>query len=959
MYVEAANWITGELSSSTNQEKNVATEVENKIDALQPIAEKYDRSFRTSKLIMDEETVIRLENAASSLWNSIAIAIKIEKDDRAGQLLCRCKFFASILLSIHEALGPSNERKLRTFKCYVNIFKVATDRNWAQLTKKIQEQLDKVLRILEGSSSSFTRSESKNFQKLKFEFFLLHFQISLGEGDFETAKIYSSKTDIIGNMDIIDGALLLELCRIIYNAAVRLRGQLPKPQIDATREILSLLKDVQSYLELPVAELKTHVDYSNLKYSTILFLTNCLIEQPLTDWDPIGCEKYLNLLQNEYPKKIEPFTLSMTFSQKKNGPNTIENIEEILMRMIMSVDVISNFDAVVGAINEFSAMSTKRATVCLDYMLMNKLDPEKDHKWLEKLLVSRFFITTQAKTMTDSEIVASLEGLCDQIERRLMRSISKHSMSSIVTLLWNSGKKLEKSGKYEESVGFYKLSLSGVISQNYSDKGKIQRALQSAYINIQDNAKAENIYQNMDPIDKESPLTQLLMLKIYLYKDDQDSALKCLEMMRFSEHENAIDALILAASECKKSTDLAIKAMSFLFEAMEDQQISKNKMSNWSIPTFCLLRYTLQMLMKMAEDEEENVFTNYLPTMRRLLEKGIEYLRRIKVFNELGSGIEKDPKYEEVISVDEIEWFAATSYNIALKCLDDHVKLEFLDFSKFSLQYLQLIPIQEFTFPKMLHYTYWRFRSTIMCLLIGKNVLLPGNEAGLRDIQCQSSDLMDEISRKKNSQEFNDGCGPNDIEQLDECFIDALNLNYEIALILRDTIKVSDILKMTSRYQDPKIETLLVNSAKSVPDLPRGVLIEVLHTIIERNIRNTSIEDYAICSWLRSLLDSSLNVKHDSRKDLTERVLARLKTTFSPNDQKSDLLKQEAEMIATLSWNEGIKSIINDERAAGISWCSSSIQFSSLVNQALEVQLRNLWKSLASSAEIPEDAIKI
>lgn len=907
---------------------------------------------------MEEDTVIRLENAASSLWNSIAIAIKIEKDDRAGQLLCRCQFFASILLSIHEALVPSNERKLRTFKCYINIFKVITDRNWVQITKKIQEQSDKALRILEGGSSSFTSSETTNFQKLKFEFFLLNFQTSLKEGDFESARIYSSKTDIVGNIDIIDSALLLELCRIIYNAAVTLREQLPEPRADTGQEILSLLKDVQSYLELPVAELKTHADYSKLKYSTILFLTNCLIEQPLTDWDPTDCEKYLNLLQNEYPKKIEPFTLSITFSQKRNSPNTIENIEEILMRMIMSVDVISNFDAVVGAINEFAAISTKRAIVCLDYTFMNKLDPERDHKWLEKLLVARFFITTQAKTMTDSEIIASLEGLCDQVERKLMRPISKHSMSSIVTLLWNSGKKLEKNDKYEESVGFYKLSLKGIISQNYSDKGKIQRALQSAYINIQDNASAEKVYQDMDPTDKESPLTQLLMLKISLYKDDQPSALKCLEMMRFSEHENAIDALILAASECKRSTDLAIKAMSFLFEAMEDQQVVKNKVSNWSIPTFCLLRYTLQMLMKMAEDKEENVFTHHLPTMRSLLEKGIEYLRRIKVFNELGNGIEKDPKYKEVTSVDEIEWFAATSYNIALKCLDDHVELDFLDFSKFSLQYLQLIPIQEFTFPKMLHYTYWKFRSSIMCLLIGKNMLLPGNEDGLRHIQCQSSDLMDEILQKKNSEEFKDGCGPGDTERLDECYIDALNLNYEITLILRDTIKISEILKMTSRYQDPKIESLLVNSAKSIPDLPRGVLIEILQAIVERNIGNTRVEDYAICSWLRSLLDSSLNVRHDSRKDVTERILTRLKATFSPNHQNSDLLKQEAEMVATLSWNEGIKSIINDERADGVSWCKCSIQFASLVNHALEAQLRNLWKSLASSAEISEDAIQ-
>ena len=53
--------------------------VDNKISALYPIAEKYDRSFRTTTVILDEELILKLENAASSLWNSLTIAMKAEK----------------------------------------------------------------------------------------------------------------------------------------------------------------------------------------------------------------------------------------------------------------------------------------------------------------------------------------------------------------------------------------------------------------------------------------------------------------------------------------------------------------------------------------------------------------------------------------------------------------------------------------------------------------------------------------------------------------------------------------------------------------------------------------------------------------------------------------------------------------------------------------------------------------
>ncbi|CAI4393755.1 AGK_G0026600.mRNA.1.CDS.1 [Saccharomyces cerevisiae] len=45
---ETATWITSQVYAAKNLEKNDLITVDNKISALYPIAEKYDRSFRTT-----------------------------------------------------------------------------------------------------------------------------------------------------------------------------------------------------------------------------------------------------------------------------------------------------------------------------------------------------------------------------------------------------------------------------------------------------------------------------------------------------------------------------------------------------------------------------------------------------------------------------------------------------------------------------------------------------------------------------------------------------------------------------------------------------------------------------------------------------------------------------------------------------------------------------------------------
>lgn len=933
-------------------EDNLET-INNKLDGLLPLAIDYNNSLKVNEpRAAPREVIQRLESTASALWNAIAVAIKLEKNELSRKTLCYSRLFVCVLLSIHEILIPSLNRKLRIIQCYVNTLKASIDHDWENLHQTINDQLGERLEVLDSAAKLFKNNEEVPFKRLKLEFQILNLQRAMRSGNIKFAKEIDCEADIGTNIEILDSSSLLELCRIIYNAVFTLKEN----SSEDLPSVCYFLERICNYLELNVPSLKVHVDYSHLRYSVLLLFTSSLMDQSIETLDLSKCESLLKILQNEYPKKLETYALNIEFCKKVGGSGLTQTIKEIIMRMITSLDIILNFDGIMGVINEFSALDTVLALECLDFILIDKLDPERNHKRLERLFVLRFFITTQSKHLNNLEIIQNLEEYCIQAQKKLMDVLSKHAMSSIVTLLWNSGKKSEKTGNFLESIGFYKIALKNSISQEYSERGKIQRALMFAYIQVDEFDQCQELHEKMVPEDKESSLTQLLMLKTFIRQPDKESScIQCLERIKTSGHDNSMDTLILAVAECRTSKQLAIKAISMLFDAIESQQVSEQKLIQWSVPTLCLLRYTLQLIIKLTENEQLEVFIGYLVTMEQLLQKALDYLNRIRIIKRFHGFDNANPP--EVTSVDEIEWFASTSYNIALKCVAESVnEIDVLDFAKISNDFIQLIPRQEFTFPRMFHYTYWAFRSQLLCLTLARDTKCGENLDALKQIQIESLNLMDEILRQKKCHDFEDGCSPHENEKMGECLKDALSLTFETSMQMRDQSRISEVLIKTAQWQDPQIEDLLADSATSMYELPRGLFLETIGPLIQRNVGSPHIEDFKLCQWLRNFLDCALTLGQNSSLALVESILRRIQTSLiSTNTSNTDELRQEIEMIATLSWNQGVNSIIREEKSVGIAWCRTSIQFASLYSKHLEEQLKELWTSLASSAQLECD----
>ncbi|CAI4064608.1 hypothetical protein SKDZ_09G0930 [Saccharomyces kudriavzevii ZP591] len=955
---ETATWITSQVFAAKNLEKNDLVTIETKINALYPITEKYDRSFRTTTVILDEELILKLENAASSLWNSLTIAMKAEKasDEYFREVFCRSKIFATKLLSIHEALFRTNSNLLRTFKCYISSFKTASEQHFKEQIANTQQHTEKYFQIINEQVGSFSHEEKIEFKKLTFEFYLVNFQICLSENDLDTAKIYTSKVNIIDNSIYMDADLLIELCRMIYNAAVLLKeSDIPETQQIDTN-IIYFLKEVEKYLELPVENLKSHTDYSNLRYSVLIFMLNCLVEGYPQVSELEQCDYYLGLLQNEYPNKVDPFILAIKLVKRKDITNPAETIEEILMRMIMSANITSNFQTIMASINDLSELNTKLSIVCLDYLLFNKLNSKNDKKLLEKALCSRFLITTQSKTMKDSEMAESLDDFCAQFERILSEPLSKHAISCIITLLWNTGKKLEKMENYVDSIKFYKLALKDIISQNYSDRGKIQRALQVVYNKIHDYSNTLKIYQHMDEVDKQSPLCQLLILQFFLANDNTEEALTCLRQIKSSEDERSTEALILAVAECKRKTDLSVQGLLMLFEKLQSKSNPQSISPTSGSQTLSILRYTLQMIVKVSEEESRETFVNYLPTVEKLVLKAIEFLRTVKLLNELPSDVEKEVIYQQSVTVNEIEWFASFSYNVAVKCLTDESCESVSHFPQYCIQLIDLIPIQDFTFPKMYHFTYWKFKAVILQLMISKEEVMQDQRIKFQGIYEKSGELVNSINVMRKSSEFKDGSSPEDKKTLNECFLEALTIQVESALTISDQTKILDILKKTETYQNSGVDSLLIDVSSNMEDLPKGILVEIIETVLSRNI-GTEIKQDELCTWLRILLENAMHLNHEVNLRTLERVFKILELNQLSLLDTDGTLQRELETIATYCWNIGVNCIIKENKTDGIVWCKHSMGFADMVNKGLREQLYSLWESLASSANIDVNSV--
>ena len=963
-FCEVATWINSQLLDSKNLNSTNYKIITNRIDALQPTAEKYESSFRNGDIVIDESLLIRFENLYSTLWNTITLLLKNDYDTDGILFLCKCQLFTAIQLSVYNSLSKNN---MSYFNCFVVVMKSLVN-NIKHDNESINEIEDEIFKITKTHIDFFTNTfvantTDKNLQNSLIEAYVCLFQSYIQRNDTDTARIYLQKIEIDKLPKTVTPKTILEISRIIYNSSLHIYKKNSKQLKDVLQDIIMYLDKSLLFITTFVNDIKTHIDYIPLRYSILSLLIQCMIEKPqLSSEEQQRASNLLEQLQIEYPKKSMPFQLHVKFLKYTKCENMSDMIASVIMQMILNIDITKNIDSLINTINEFSEISTKHAVKSLDYLFQNKIDAMNDQIIFERVILTRFYTTLQSKNLNETEMIENLFEFYKLMEQIISKPLSRTSVSSIVTLLWSSGKKIEKTESYVLCSKFYELALKEIISGSYGDRGKLQRALVNSYILSNDLSKAEEILNTMSSQDKNHPLTTLLHIKLSLVLQNVTEIPKLFQFFSQSSNEMTIEVFILALNEVRNYPELLIDGATLLFKLLHrlNDSIGHIGKGKWDLSIVSLIRFTIQSVLKLTEEVQDNLDVN-IKNVITLLEEPLKYFKELKAKKDLN--ILEDESFSNETSfnltVDDIEWFASTAYNVGSTILRKETQLrDSFECISLANKYLELIPYADFTFTKMYHFNYWGYRCRAQMAVIKYQML----ETQL-GIEIDNTPKLQNLELEMLIQDiitFIKTAIPSNLlstEQIDELEILVIEICHVSINVLINESKIEAITNLLSieliENQDDLDECLaqcLINRDHVPMELRRSFIMQLIHRGLDSNKCNIT----KICYWIRIIFTDYNGKVGGSEYSVLERTSGKLKGNIGTHSTRSSEEELDIETISSICWNIGINCLISEERNEFIKWAKLAYQFSRYARVGLDQQMRNLLNSLLSTGQVSD-----
>ncbi|KAH3673622.1 hypothetical protein WICMUC_003525 [Wickerhamomyces mucosus] len=884
--INTAHSTAAKLEGKVSEADNAA--LKSSIDSILPLAERFERLLHTMEVDDLADSTKQIELVAIKLWNSATLSMK---EDDMKTLLLSIKLFSSLLFSIEESLGPTIKRKFRLMNCFYKTLRDSIDEYQLSIASKVQQYSDRCFKSLEAISESFDEAEIKQFNKFRAELFITKMQLSVIEDDIQMAKFYEEKAQVMNCVTANAKDYGVELFRIIYNTCIHL---FENSHHDDVIYFLSRRLDISS---VETSESKT------IKESICSLLVRSVIESPTEEHLNIA-ESAIKKMESLNPSSMDVFMLGIQLSNLKNNP--ISNVEEIVMRMVMSVPIRENFKGILGMINEHGKENSANAIRCYEYIFTNRLNPIDDHDNLELVFIA--MLNAYIKDAPDANRHEKLLKFLDIAERMLSKPISKKCSSSAVTLLWSFGKSKIKNSEFADAVSWLKLTLHKVILINEVDQAKVQRALQNAYIQLNEFENAIKYYEEMSTTEKNCVLTQYNMFKVYTHQENEIEVLKCLGKISDSSEKNILPILTLCASSTTVNTRIALETILVLLKKLD-----KDVGIDISIPT--TLRSVIELILK--EDNPE-----YLCNLLILFREAYKFAKDCKHI--------KNYKFSD----EELKWFCSQAFNISRSCLvsKDFTNGEF--FSGFCIDFISLIS-DGITFEESFGLKLWKFRAELIALMCvyesGKSeIILNDLKKRSIDLKISIEEVLILIQQKEDFSQFK--------KELGKLFLDSLIFEFESDLGLGNWESVEANLKYSMKFSNPDFDSTLVNLVIQGSH-PENIKVMVLYEVISRNFYTVS--KVTLSRWVRLLLkNSNLDLKTE---EICFKVVNNTANIMSQDDR---LPSHEIEWISTTCWNNGINKLFNDEKSRGEKWCTMALKMAGFVNERFELTLNEMWDEL-------------
>ncbi|KAI5958102.1 SPO22 [Candida theae] len=891
---------------SKEYEGNADLLLQKKIDLIVPIAENMQRNIAQDPSLVQLPVNLQesIDSVGSDIWN-LGCQLNVNKETLHG-----VKYFAIVLIIIYDSFNPSVERSFSILECLIRLLSSSINATILGVAKKCQNFaetfLNKLLTI--DKECDLSKSDKSLIADHNSKFLLLSLSYEVVSGNFDTAKIYEAKL-IDFNSDI-PFDFVLETSRILYNSALDL---FEKGNYEVAHSLASMSI---KFMEKAITE--ESQDTIKTRYlQTYILLIKC--------YKRIGREDSMEraisavkLMQNQFPNKFEVYRLYFEVADL-----TATNcIDEVMMRMVMSISMEHDIENVLNLLKQNVQYSFRGVNNCLDYLLTNL--HSNNQKQAGLLVITKFVVNTDLAQQEEPQLrIKELELFIELAERTLHGPLDLNIKMSTLALLWKQGMIAYKAFDYDQSSQWLKLSLTRLLHMPHSesqDRGKIVRAIENNQILLGNGRAVLDLHKELDPEDEESMLSQYNLFRAsVLLKDETSAAMQFAKIVETNANANtvlAIAACIIESTD-NLSNEFIKNAFFKLLNILCSKQFNEDFVQNLSsfgiiLPVCC--RCAILMFSNDIEKDEVQVVESDLQNLCEILHESCSFASR---FAHSGG---------HIFNTNDHEWCASKAYNIAILCKQIDRSEIGIRLCQICIRFISLISsdIETAKYSKIIA---WKARAWILTFLF----LCKKDDLGVDDwnyIKKYSDAMLEEIAK-----------GEMQDDQF-QCAKQLSTFRFQAELVVGSTEQVQVMAQDCSRLKpktamelyDVYVNLLIYSKRTLVKHAKSSILLSIITCAL--SIAEASYLSKLV-TWVRFFLECS-NDEFDAEK---EKMVFQFYRLYQSNVTVAAVPSFEIEWLASVSWNLGVKKIIDyKELNRGLKWCAIAMLLSKFVHERMRKQ---------------------
>ncbi|GAM84547.1 hypothetical protein ANO11243_025430 [Dothideomycetidae sp. 11243] len=583
-----------------------------------------------------------LDESGTRIWN---LSTRMSREDAGNttKVLPLLRAFALILLK--EAFGYSSVKGRRKSEAIVRLLRTSLK---AARSCVASNELDLATDILQSAAdyAAFFQDDARILKSgeggpldttardLLVEYWLLRAMLSWKQDRLDLAETHFK------HATGIDGAGFATIINISDLACEIGKDMLKRPD---GRDCVPWFEEASKVLDrIPYDEMDTEA--IELRQSIMRDLARALMldktEESFTRAaDLIAC------LENEHGLKLGVLLLKIDLLTAADHIDPVQ-YHAVISQMIQKVVLSENtFKTILFHIHKLQGLSVSLARKSLQSLLLLPLFEYGDGSFIEKAVI--MLIWTFSTQSFDPSELTSLKEALDTTCNATSTRFGAEATHAAQTLCWKAIEMAVKEHKLDAAESWCRLATHSLFDNaGESNKSKIARKLMIIALLDGKASIAREAFYQMPEFGRLAPSSQYLMFRVALYDGETGLADECLSRLVKSPDADA-ELLYACVQEAQQqnSRDYAYKAMQAILQRADLAELK-------SVKALTLIRCMMQMLLVKMENEKDNTTT--------LLTEACDLMKTAaSTFAE--NEVVADPQKAE------LQWFAKTSYNTAIK----------------------------------------------------------------------------------------------------------------------------------------------------------------------------------------------------------------------------------------------------------------------------------------------------